>query len=90
VTAEVYQRRKIPFVAPPTVAFPDEPVHQMLQDTLRSELVLQSLPFFDRARVLTLLDAVPAMNAEDRIALSGPCNLLLTAALLAKEFCLTP
>ena len=59
LTDTVYRRHKHPFTTPPVALAPNERLHELVQDTLRGP-VLASLPFFDRAKVVALLDRCPA------------------------------
>ncbi|TQV84564.1 asparagine synthase (glutamine-hydrolyzing) [Aliikangiella coralliicola] len=58
VTEEVYNRQKHPFLAPPSVITPGEKLHQLVQDTLRSDL-LNKVPFFDNKKIIEMLDQAP-------------------------------
>jgi len=85
VTDTVYRRQKHPFLAPPVTNLPGERFHEMLQDTLRGP-VLSSLPFFDRAKVVALLDALPGMSDEDRSVWDQPLMATLSACVLQERF----
>jgi asparagine synthase (glutamine-hydrolysing) len=78
VTTEVYEGAKQPFFGPPSTLRVGNPLYVFIQDLLRSE-AFRSVPFFDRAAVIALLDRLPRMNDEDRSALDP--TLLMTASL---------
>jgi asparagine synthase (glutamine-hydrolysing) len=81
LTATVYARQKHPFTAPPAALAPDGRLYQLLQDTLRGP-ILASLPFFDRSKVVALLDDLPAMDDGGRTAYDMPLMLVLSACVL--------
>lgn len=55
ITEEVYKRQKHPFLAPPSVITPGEKLYQLVQDTLRSQLMHQ-IPYFEHKKVIQFLD----------------------------------
>jgi asparagine synthase (glutamine-hydrolysing) len=81
VTEEVYRRHKHPFTSPPVALDPDEPLHALLQDTLRGP-ALVSLGFYDRGAVIALLDRLPSMDAAARTAVDPALMMLLSACVL--------
>jgi asparagine synthase (glutamine-hydrolysing) len=85
LTPTVYARHKHPFTSPPVALAPDERLHQLLQDTLRGP-VLASLPFYDRTKVVDLLDRLPAMDAAARTAVDPALMVLLSACVLHDRF----
>jgi len=81
LTATVYARQKHPFTTPPAALATDGKLYQLVQDTLRGP-ALESLPFFDRSRVVTLLDQLPAMDDGRRTAYDMPLMVLLSACVI--------
>ena len=79
LTATVYARQKHPFTTPPAALSTDGRLYQLIQDTLRGP-ALESLPFFDRSRVVALLDRLPAMDDGLRTAYDMPLMVLLALA----------
>ncbi|MCG8367225.1 MAG: asparagine synthase (glutamine-hydrolyzing), partial [Pseudanabaenales cyanobacterium] len=61
LTDTVYARPKQPFTAPPVTLTTTNPLYTLMQDSLRSSN-LASVPFFDPAVVITLLDQLPEMS----------------------------
>ena len=57
VTPTVYARQKHPFLSPPSTHHADAPLHQLMQDTLRSAAT-RDVPFLDQARLIAALDGV--------------------------------
>lgn len=55
---EVYKRQKHPFFAPPSVLNPKAKFHELVQDTLRSNM-LNDVPFLDSKKVHQFLDDLP-------------------------------
>src|SRR5262245_5820727 len=85
LTETVYARRKHPFTSPPVALSPNERLYQLLQDTLRGP-VLASLPFFDRTKVVALLDRLPDMDDGERTAVDAALMMLLSACSLHERF----
>jgi asparagine synthase (glutamine-hydrolysing) len=85
VTSTVYARHKHPFTSPPAALAPDGRLHQLLQDTLRGP-VLASLPFYDRTKVVDLLDRLPTMDVAARTAVDPALMMLLSACVLHDRF----
>ena len=56
-----------------------------MQDTLRGPL-MASLPFYDRAKVVAMLDEVPSMSDDARTALDPVLMLLLSACCLHQRY----
>lgn len=88
LTDTIYHRQKHPFVSPPPSLKPNEIFHQLTEDTLRSS-VMASLPFFNQAKVIALLDKLPEMDDSQRISLDLILMRLLSACFLQERFGLT-
>jgi asparagine synthase (glutamine-hydrolysing) len=84
LTAEVYGRHKHPFLSPPAAQEPEGRLHALLQDTLRGP-ALGALPFFDRGRVVALLDRLPAMDPGERAAHDPALMAVLSACVLQQR-----
>jgi asparagine synthase (glutamine-hydrolysing) len=65
ITETVYKRQKHPFMSPPSTVQQNGRLFTMLQDTLRSSL-LDGPGIYDRAKVVRMLDAIPAMDGAAR------------------------
>lgn len=87
LTQTVYARHKHPFTSPPVALAPNERLHEMLQATLRGP-TLAAMPFYDRGRVVALLDSLPAMDTAARTAADPALMMLLSACVLQEEFAL--
>ena len=61
ITDTVYRRQKHPFLSPPATHHPDAPLHQLMQDTLRST-VARDVPFLDQRKMIALLDSLPGAD----------------------------
>jgi asparagine synthase (glutamine-hydrolysing) len=85
VTDTVYRRQKHPFLSPPATLHPGQRLHTLLHDTLRGP-ALQALPFFDRGKVLDLLDRLPTMDQGSRVAYDQLLMMLLSACVLQERF----
>jgi asparagine synthase (glutamine-hydrolysing) len=85
ISETIYKRQKHPFVAPPLSRFSNSAADEALQDVLRSKN-FASLPFFDRAKVLQLLDQLPTMKAEDRAAVDPVLMTAMSAAALHERY----
>ena len=64
---------------------PDDRLNKLLQDRLRGP-ALESLPFCDRERVVTLLDKLPTMSDDVRTDLDPVSMFLLSARCLHERF----
>ncbi|MGH7633877.1 MAG: asparagine synthase-related protein, partial [Gemmatimonadaceae bacterium] len=63
VTNTVYERQKHPFLSPPATLNPDEPLHALMQDTLRSAAAA-NVPFLDQRKIVATLDGVGKAGAD--------------------------
>ncbi len=85
LTATVYGRQKHPFLAPPAALTPGERLYELVQDTLRGP-ALACLPFYDRAKVIALLDGLPALADAARTAFDPVLMVLLSACCLHERY----
>ena len=83
LTDEVYRGTKNPFLAPPSTLQTGNRLYEMCRDTLRGT-GMRDLPFFDTKRVSHLLDELPGMNVEKRVALD-PLIIALTSLCVLQE-----
>jgi len=88
ITDTMYNRQKHPFLAPPSTFKPNEPLQQLVQDTLRSSL-MSSVPFYNHAAVINLLDQLPKMSESQRTAVDVILMKMLSACILHERFGLT-
>jgi asparagine synthase (glutamine-hydrolysing) len=85
LSATVYRRQKHPFLAPPAALTPGERLYELVQETLRGP-VMASLPFYDRAKVVAMLDDLPALGDDARTALDPVLMILLSACCLHQRY----
>jgi asparagine synthase (glutamine-hydrolysing) len=85
LTTTVYNRQKHPFLSPPALLKPDEPLHALLQDTLRGR-ALDRVPYLRRTEVAGFLDRAAGLDLAGRIAAEFPLMMMLSACLLAERF----
>jgi asparagine synthase (glutamine-hydrolysing) len=85
LSATVYARQKHPFLAPPAALTPGERLYELVQETLRGP-ALDSLPFYDRGKVVALLDGLPALGDAARTALDPVLMILLSACCLHQRY----
>jgi asparagine synthase (glutamine-hydrolysing) len=85
VTNTIYRRQKHPFLSPPATLNPDGKLHALVQDTLRGA-TLASLPFFDRQKVVDLLDRIDTMDEGSRVANDQILMILVSACILQDRF----
>lgn len=57
ITDTVYKRQKHPFLSPPSTHHREAPLHQLMQDTLRSSAV-RDVPFLDQGKLIAMLDGL--------------------------------
>ncbi len=60
ITENIYNRQKHPFLAPPSTFKPNEPLQELVQDTLRSS-EMSDVPFYNHTAIIDLLDKLPNM-----------------------------
>ncbi|WDE06072.1 asparagine synthase (glutamine-hydrolyzing) [Thalassomonas viridans] len=80
---DLYKRKKHYFRAPPATLMQKGKLYQLVQDTLRSKQ-LEMLPFFDAAKVRSLLDSLPQMTRNEQ-ALIDPMLMELTSLCLLQQ-----
>jgi asparagine synthase (glutamine-hydrolysing) len=85
LSGTVYRRQKHPFAAPPAALAPSERLYELMQETLRGP-VMASLPFYDRAKVIALLDGLSALNIDARADLDPVLMILLSACCLQERY----
>ena len=81
VPPAVLARGKQPFLAPPLAQL----APALVQDTLRTHA--RSSPLVDGARLVTILDALPAMTPDEQQAWDPALMLVLSAAILEARYC---
>lgn len=85
ITETVYDRQKHPFQAPPSTFKPNEPLQELIQDTLRSSR-MSDVPFYNRTAVIQLLDELPHMQAGQRGLVDIDLMKMLSAYFLQERF----
>jgi len=85
ITDTVYRRQKHPFMSPPSTLNPDQRLNAFVQDTLRGP-ALASIPFFDRNKVVGLLDSLKTMDDGARVANDQTLMTLVSACVLHERF----
>jgi asparagine synthase (glutamine-hydrolysing) len=85
ISDTVYRRQKHPFLSPPATLNPEERLSAFVQDTLRGP-VLASFPYFDRRKVVGLLDSLHAMDEGSRVANDQVLMLVVSACVLHERF----
>lgn len=63
ITKTVYTRQKHPFLSPPATLHPEEPLHALMQDTLRGSAAA-NVPFLDQKRIVAALDDVAKSGGD--------------------------
>ena len=79
MTTTVYERQKHPFLSPPATLHPDEPLHTLMQDTLRSTTAA-NVPFLDHKKLVAALDDVarPGADFGHQVVMDQPLTLALS------------
>ena len=85
ITDEVYRGLKQPFLAPPTTKRNDDAMFVMLQDILRSAS-FASVPFFDRAAVIKLLDDISTMDETARASMDPVLFMMASIGVLHEQY----
>ena len=79
ITKTVYERQKHPFLSPPATLHPEEPLHALMQDTLRGAATT-NVPFLDQKKIVATLDglAKPGVDIGTRIVTDQVLTLALS------------
>jgi asparagine synthase (glutamine-hydrolysing) len=79
ITKTVYERQKHPFLSPPAMLHPEEPLHALMQDTLRGSATAD-VPFLDQKKVVAALDGVgsPGSDFGHRVVMDQVLTLALS------------
>jgi len=79
LTRTVYERQKHPFLSPPATLHPDEPLHALMQDTLRSKATAD-VPFLDQKKVVAALDGAgkPGLGFGNPVVMDQVLTLALS------------
>jgi asparagine synthase (glutamine-hydrolysing) len=85
LTETVYRRQKHPFLAPPAAAAPEGALHELMQSTLRGR-ALDRVPFYDRRKVVQLLDDLPQRPPAALSAIDPVLMQILSSCVLASRF----
>jgi len=85
ITDTVYRRQKHPFLSPPATLNPEKRLSVFVQDTLRGP-VLESIPFFERRKVVDLLDRIDTMDEGARVANDQVLMTVVSACVLHERF----
>jgi asparagine synthase (glutamine-hydrolysing) len=87
ITDAIYRRPKQPFTAPPLIGAGTPRLRDMAQDVLRGK-ALDDVPFFDRKRVLALLDSLldEQRGANVGALWGAPLVTILSACVLQDRF----
>ena len=85
ITETIYNRQKHPFRAPPSTFSPNEPLQELVQDTLRSSR-MSSVRFYNHTAVIHLLDQLPKMDESQRSFWDIVLMKMLSASFLQERF----
>jgi len=85
ITDTVYRRQKHPFLSPPATLNPQQKLHAFVQDALRGPQ-LAAIPYFDRKKVIALLDGVDRMDEGSRVANDQVLMTLASMCVLQQGF----
>ncbi len=85
ISDTVYKRQKHPFLSPPATLNPQQKLNTLMQDTLRGK-ALAGLPFFDRGKVIGLLDRLYAMDDGSRVANDQILMMIVSACVLNERY----
>jgi asparagine synthase (glutamine-hydrolysing) len=85
ISDTVYKRQKHPFLSPPATLNPQQRLNTLMQDMLRGK-ALTGLPFFDRSKVIGLLDRLYAMDDGSRVANDQILMMIASACVLNERY----
>ncbi|HKV50697.1 MAG TPA: asparagine synthase (glutamine-hydrolyzing) [Gemmatimonadaceae bacterium] len=79
ITTTVYERQKHPFLSPPATLNRDQPLHALMQDTLRGSTAAR-VPFLDQKRMVAALDGLtkPGADAGHQVVMDQVLTLALS------------
>jgi asparagine synthase (glutamine-hydrolysing) len=85
ITDTIYRRQKHPFLTPPATLNPDKRLNTLVQDTLRGN-VIATIPFFDRGKIVEMLDRVDDMDDGARTVIDQVLMLLVSVCVLHDRY----
>jgi asparagine synthase (glutamine-hydrolysing) len=85
ITDTVYRRQKHPFLSPPATLNPEQRFSAYVQDTLRGP-ILASIPYFNKKKVVELLDSLETMDEGSRVANDQVLMILVSVCILQERF----
>jgi asparagine synthase (glutamine-hydrolysing) len=85
ITDTIYRRQKHPFLSPPATLNPNGKLSAFMQDTLRGPQ-LTAIPFFDRKKVVDILDRLPSMDEGARVTNDQILMMVVSACVLQERF----
>ncbi|MGK7922656.1 MAG: asparagine synthase (glutamine-hydrolyzing) [Trichodesmium sp.] len=85
ITETIYKRQKHPFLTPPSTFKPNEPLQELLQDTLGSS-AMSNIPFYNHKAIIDLLDQLPTMDEKQRSSVDVLLMKMLSAYFLQERF----
>ncbi|NEO54091.1 MAG: asparagine synthase (glutamine-hydrolyzing) [Okeania sp. SIO3B5] len=85
ITEKIYKRQKHPFLTPPSTFKPNEPLQELVQDTLRSS-EMSDIPFYNHTAIINLLDKLPNMDESKRSSMDVALMKMLSAYFLQQRF----
>jgi len=85
ITENIYKRQKHPFMAPPVSKFSNKKLMSFIRDNIQSQ-GFSALPFYDRKKVAAMLDRLPALPEQERVAMEPVLMMVLTSNLLQQSF----
>lgn len=79
ITPTVHERQKHPFLSPPATLHPEEPLHALMQDTLRGSATAD-VPFLDQRKIVAALDAIgsPGVDVGQQVVADQTLTLALS------------
>ncbi|MCE9508585.1 MAG: asparagine synthase (glutamine-hydrolyzing) [Alphaproteobacteria bacterium] len=85
ITETIYKRQKHPFMAPPVSNFSNKKLMSFIRDNVQSSS-FSALPFYDRKKVTAMLDRLPTLPEQERVAMEPVLMMMLTSHLLQQRF----
>ena len=85
ITDTIFRRQKHPFLSPPATLNPKGKLSTFVQDTLRGPQ-LTAIPFFDRQKIVDILDRLPGMDEGARVTNDQILMMVVSACVLQERF----
>lgn len=85
LTETVYKRAKHPFLAPPALSNPKNPLYELVNDMIRGEAAAK-VPFLDQKTAISLIERLPKLPQSAQVSIDSALTMMVCACFLQEEF----